>query len=134
MARAAAPKKNAAAAAKAAETTTTTTRNYVSEAMAKRVLEHARTSHADVVGDATARQTQCILECFLQQIVKEALAGNTTTIANFATFSRALVNEHTYKNPQTNEPIVKPAHYKMQVRIMPAMKAAFEAVPIEGNK
>ena len=126
---------NAANAANAAsrpapnDSTVSGTRNYISEAIAKEVLikmqqdyELAEYPHAKVV--------HATLETFINLIVQKTSRNVNTTITNFATFSRRLVEPRMHKNPQTGKPVPKDAHYKMHVEIKPALKEKLEEIPL----
>ena len=102
----------------------------MSEALAKEVLNKMQET-AKLEHPPHNREVQLILEAFINLLVQRTVQGETTTITNFASFSRKFVDYRMHKNPQTNEPVPKPAHYKMQVEIKPALKDKLAEIPIE---
>lgn len=102
-------------------------RNYISEALAKEVLTLLKNS---VDPHPHYTTVQVILETFINMLVDRTVSGQSTTITNFATFSRRYVKDRMHKNPQTNEPAPKSEHYKMHVEVKPALKDKLEKITI----
>jgi nucleoid DNA-binding protein len=103
-------------------------RNYVSEALAKEVLNKMHDSNGSPLPHV--RDVQSILEAFVHLLVQRTMDGETTTVTNFATFSRRYVKERMHTNPQNKDPVPKPEHYKMHVDVKPALKEKLEAIAI----
>ena len=103
-------------------------RNYISEALAKEVLTKLTVDPMPHV-----RVVQATLETFVNLLVDKTIHGESTTITNFATFSRRYVKDRMHKNPQTNEPAPKAAHYKMHVEVKPALKDKLETIAISAE-
>lgn len=109
------------------ESGTPTHRNYISEALAGEVLTLLKEKHDNPPNVATV---QAVLETFITMIVDRTIAGESTTITNFATFHRKYVKFRMHNNPKTRDPAPKSEHYKMHVESKPALKDKLEAIPI----
>ena len=106
-------------------------KNYVSNPLAKKVLEYVRETGTNAsASEMTIVQTQAVLDAFVRVIIRDTMAGETTTISNFISFDRVFEKERVYTVPN-KDPVTKPAHYKMKVGVKPAVKRLFLSVPVE---
>jgi len=99
---------------------TNTGTTYVDKVFTKAVL--------DTVQPKGSSDTQALLNATFARIAMDTAAGATTTIQNFATFSRVVREERAHKDPITHQIVTKPASY--QVRIV----VADELVAFVNNK
>ncbi len=110
--------------------------NYISEALSKEVLAslHASSTIDDY---PSAKQVQASLEAFINFLINKTVSGESTTITNFATFSRVVVAARDHKNPQdkagTGPPVRVATHYKMRVEIKPKLRAKMRDIALEGE-
>ena len=100
------------------------TRQYICESMAKQIILEMKRGpdNADELNDVDVATVQSVTNAFVSLVVRRTVDGETTTINNFATFSRKLCRQRTRQNPQNNAPIVVPEHYKLMVDTKPAFK------------
>ena len=129
--------KNASNAANnAAASKETTHRNYISVALAEEVLASLHGS-ATIDDYPSAKQVQASLEAFINYLINKTMIGESTTITNFATFSRVVVAARDHKNPQdklkTGPPVHVGRHYKMRVEIKPKLRSKMHDIPLEGE-
>ena len=98
-------------------------RQYICESMAKQIiLEMKRGPNNAELNDVDVATVQSVTNAFVSLVVRRTVDGETTTINNFATFSRKLCRQRVRQNPQNNAPIVVPEHYKLMVDVKPAFK------------
>lgn len=76
------------------------------------------------------RDVKEVCEAFVRTIVDDVKAGNTVAFTNNFSFRRKLRGARTYKNLKTGDPMKKEQHFVFSMDVKPALKRAFESLPV----
>ncbi len=84
----------------------------------------------DLAARLKQRDVKEVCEAFVRTIVDDVKAGNTVAFTNNFSFRRKLRGARTYKNLKTGDPMKKEQHFVFSMDVKPALKRAFESLPV----